>query len=327
MTWSKPETQAIRQALRQYAPELADAPIEFLAEGWEFWAFTAGEYVLRFPKAERGFVWKLADQPSAESLRIERALTPELAAHLSTPISVTDVYGERGPNGAPFAGHRFVRGEVIMYDTRPTADTWARRRLPAGQFGRDLGHLIRELHAFPAERAVELGVPLFDGGGLRNDRVRHYEAVIRRVFPLVACEPRSYIERVYEAYLNKPECFDFQPVLVHSDLAVNTLIDPATGRLCGLIDFGDAAVSDPALDFWLPVYGLAHVGFEEQVEACLTEAGVDHDDLERMRPQLAFQDLRYPLLGVLHGLVNQDDAMVEESILELNAMVPRDLKC
>jgi hypothetical protein len=46
-----------------------------------------------------------------------------------------------------------------------------------------------------------------------------------------------------------------------------------------------------------------------------------------MRPQLAFQDLRYPLLGILHGLGNQDDAMVEESILELNAMVPRDTKC
>jgi aminoglycoside 2''-phosphotransferase len=327
MTWSKPETPRIRQALRRYAPQMAEAAIEFLAEGWEFWAFRAGEYVLRFPKAERGFVWKLADQSSADSLRIERALTPEVAAHLSTPISVTDVYGERGPNGAPFAGHRFVRGEVIMYDTRPTEESWARRRLPADQFGRELGRLIGELHAFPAERAVELGVPLFDGARLRQDRARHYEAVIRRVFPLVACEPRSHIERVYEAYLNRRECFDFQPVLVHSDLAVNTLIDPQTGHLCGLIDFGDAAVSSPALDFWLPTYGLKHVGIEEQTPGCLEEAGVSPAQLERMRPELEFLDVRYPLLGILHGLVNQDDAIVEESILELNAMVPRDAKC
>jgi hypothetical protein len=46
-----------------------------------------------------------------------------------------------------------------------------------------------------------------------------------------------------------------------------------------------------------------------------------------MRPQLAFQHLRYPLLGVLHGLSSRDDTMVEESILELNAMVPRNAKC
>jgi aminoglycoside 2''-phosphotransferase len=327
VSWSKPEAAEIRKALRKYAPLLADASIEFLAEGWEFWAFRAGEYVLRFPKAERGFVWKLADQPSAESLRIERGLTPELAAHLSTPISVTDVYGELGPNGAPFTGHRFLAGEVIMYETRPTADAWARRRLPDDQFGRELGRLIREVHAFPAERAIELGVPLFEGVALRADRVLHYEDVIRRAFPLLGCEARTHVERVYETYLNDAASFDFDPVLVHTDLAVNTLIDPQTGHLCGLIDFGDAAVSDPALDFWLPVYGLAHVGIGEQAEACLKEAGVDQAALDRMRPQLAFQDLRYPLLGILHGLGNQDDAMVEESILELNAMVPRDTKC
>jgi aminoglycoside 2''-phosphotransferase len=327
MSWSKPETQQIRQALREYAPSLADAPIEFLAEGWEFWAFTAGDYVLRFPKAARGFVWKLADQPSADSLRIEAALTPELARHLSTPISVSEIYAEHGPNGAPFAGHRFLEGEVLMYDSRPSEETWARRRLPDDSFGRDLGTLIRELHAFPAERAIELGVPLFDGAELRDDRIRHYEAVIRHAFPLISCEARTFVERVYEAYLNDTHSFNFEPVLVHSDLAVNTLMDRATGRLCGLIDFGDAAVSDPALDYWFPLYGLAHVGVEEQVEACLKEAGVDLADLDRMRPQLAFQHLRYPILGILHGLQYRDDAFVADSITELTALVPRDLKC
>ena len=88
MSWQRPETQQIKAALREYAPQLAECAIEFLAEGWEFWAFTAGDHVLRFPKAERGFVWKLADQSSADSLRIERALAPELAPRLSTPISV-----------------------------------------------------------------------------------------------------------------------------------------------------------------------------------------------------------------------------------------------
>jgi aminoglycoside phosphotransferase (APT) family kinase protein len=174
---------------------------------------------------------------------------------------------------------------------------------------------------------VELGVPLFDGAHLREDRARHYEAVIRRTFPLLSCEARTHVERIYEGYLNDPECFDFQPVLVHTDLAVNTLIDLQTRRLCGLIDFGDAAVSSPTLDFWLPTCGLKHVGVEEQTAACLEEAGVSPAQLGRMQPELEFLDLRYPLLGILHGLNNEDTAMVEESIQELNAMVPRDVKC
>jgi aminoglycoside 2''-phosphotransferase len=317
MKWPKPDTPAIREALRRYAPQLADAPIEYLAEGWEFWAFKAGDYVLRFPKADRGFVWKLADQPSAESLRIEWALSPELARALTTPIPLVDVYGEEGPNGASFAGHRFLPGEVVMYASRP----------PAPTFGRDLGRLLREIHTFPAERAIELGVALFDGSRLRDDRVRHYEDIIRRAFPLLGCEARSHVERVYEAYLNDARSFEFEPVLVHSDIAVNALIDASWGALCGLLDFGDAAVSDPSLDFWLPVYGFRQLGIAGQTVDCLAEAGIENGGMEGMRAQLAFQNLRYPLLGVLQGISNRDDAMVEESIGELNAMVPRDLKC
>ncbi len=84
MPWSQPSTDRIREVLRLCAPQLAHEPIAFLAEGWEFWAYIAGDHVLRFPKADRGFVWKLGDQSSADSLRIERALTPELAPRLST---------------------------------------------------------------------------------------------------------------------------------------------------------------------------------------------------------------------------------------------------
>src|SRR5215211_383570 len=161
MAWPKPETDDIRNALTKYAPHLADEPVSFLDEGWEFWAFRAGDYVLLFPKQERGHVWKLADQSSTESLHIERSLTPELAPRLSTPTAVTEIHAEQGPNGAPFAGHRFIPGEVVMY---------ARRRPGAG-FGRAFGKLLRELHSFPVERAMQLGVPRFDGPRLRLDRV------------------------------------------------------------------------------------------------------------------------------------------------------------
>ena len=317
MSWSKPETAQIRAALRRYAPQLAEERIEFLAEGWEFWAFTAGDFVLRFPKQERGYVWKLADRSSAESLATERALTPVLAPALSTSIAVSEIYGEDGPNGAPFAGHRYLPGEIVMYAARP----------PQTGFGAALSVFLRELKAFPAGRAVELGVPLFAGAALRADRVEHYEKVIRTAFPLLACEARSHVERVYEAYLNDAASFDFEPVLVHTDLAVNTLIDPVTGHLNGVIDFDDVAVSSPALDLWLPTYGFAQLGIAAQTAACLREAGVSAARLERSQAELAFLDLRYPLLGVLHGVMLGDETFVEESLSELNASLARNLRC
>jgi aminoglycoside phosphotransferase (APT) family kinase protein len=317
MAWHRPETEEVREALRRYAPALADEPIAFLSEGWEFWAFTAGDHVLRFPMRDRGSVWKLGDRSSRESLDIERALNPELNSVLPCEVPVIDVFGVSGPNDAPFAGHRYLPGEVVMSASRP----------PSPNFGREVGALLRALRALPAERAVSLGVPLYDGPRLRGERMPHYEDVIRRVFPLLSCETRTHVERAYETYLNDPACFEFEPVLAHTDLAVNVLISPEDGGVGGLIDFGDAAVSSPALDLWLPVYGFDQLGIADQKAACLAEAGIGDRDLKRLMPELAFLDVRYPILGILHGLNIEDADFVEESIRELNSLVPFGIVC
>jgi aminoglycoside phosphotransferase (APT) family kinase protein len=150
--------------------------------------------------------------------------------------------------------------------------------------------------------------------------------VIRGAFPLLSCEARTHVERVYEAYLNDAASFEFEPVLVHGDLGVNTLID-ADGRLCGVIDFGDAAVTSPALDFWLPAFGFRQIGIPEQQAACLEAAGIGAAALQRMLPELTFLDVRFPLLEVLHGLGSGADDSVESGIRSLNAMLPAGLSC
>ncbi len=201
-------------------------------------------------------------------------------------------------------------------------------RKPSPGFGRDLGRLIRELHSFPTQRAAELGVPYFDGPKLRADRAAHYEAVIRRAFPLIACEARSHVEHG----LTRP-ISTTTPASTSSPCSC-TQTSPSTpcstresGNLCGLIDFGDAAVSSPALDLWLPVYGFDQLGIAGQRSEFLAQAGVTEAELNRMARELAFIDLRYPLIGILHGLATGDDDCVTEAIVELNALVPHDLRC
>ena len=68
MPFTKPTETQIREALLRYAPALADTPIAFLGEGWSFWAFTADDHVLRFPKEEA----------SIAPLTMERLLLSEL---------------------------------------------------------------------------------------------------------------------------------------------------------------------------------------------------------------------------------------------------------
>jgi aminoglycoside 2''-phosphotransferase len=310
MAWSRPETGEIRAALRRVAPELADEPIAFLAEGWEFWAFEAGEYVLRFPKMEK----------AVPPLRRERALLPSLSEQLSVPVPRIDVWAEEGPNGAPFAGHRKLPGSHVW----PNGDAPLGR--PGPDFGRQFGVLLRELHAFPVERARELGVPVHDDGAERSDRIEHFEAVIRRVFPLVNCEARTHIETVYREAINNPAYYAATPCFTHRDLDVNVLIDDA-GDISGLIDFGGCVIGSPAIDFWLPVYGFERLGFGEQLGACIEASGVGAADLEAMRPELEYINLHYPVHDILHGLETDEREFVEDGIRHLNTLVPRSVRC
>ena len=293
----RPDTAEVQACLRSCAPSLADTPVEFLAEGWEFWAFSCGDYVIRSPKNGSG----------RAVLAIDRALLPELARHLSTPVPIVDLYCEIGPNGQPLAGHRKLPGILLPDDGQGLAPS----------FGGELGTMIRELHSFPVDRALACGVALIDGPDLRQRRVRHYAEIERRVLPLLRPETKKAVAMAFDAYLGELSNFDYTPCLIHQDLDSNVLIDPDSGSISGLIDFSASVVSKPAIDFWLPLEGFARLGIANQLPACLEAAGISAEEAQRMLPEVRFWNLRYPLLGMLHGLDIDDQDCVVESTSEL----------
>ena len=295
----KPTVEAIRASLADCRPDLAAAPISYLAEGWDFWAFRAGDHVLRFPRRDNG----------VEALSLERRLLPSLAPTLPLTVPVPDLFFEKGPNDQPFIGHRFVAGVPFR----------ELEHLPAAGCGETFGRFLRALHAFPVEKAAGLGVSVHDGPGLRRHRVAFYEDVIRQVFPLISCEARTFTERVSEAYLNGPVNFVFKPCLIHHDLDApdHILFDANSGMLAGIIDFGDAAIGNPAIDFWTPLYELTPMGMADQLPDLLAAYGATAEAFERMRPELQFLRFRWPLMGILRGLELGDEIMVEEEIQAL----------
>jgi len=318
MAWLKPETEQIRAALRQYAPQLTHEPIEFFAEGWAMWVFRAGDYVLRFPKR----------QHEAAELEADRRLLPELAMHLSTLVPVPVIYGENGPNGAPFTGHCYLPGVSLIAAVGPPSA--ARGGSPeirlAPTLGREIGVFLRELHSFPAERAVELGMPLKDGPASRKDYTDFYEDVIRLIFPLISCEARTYTEMRFETFINDPANFDFEPRLIHHDLdRQNLLIDPETGSLAGVIDWGSAVVGNAAIDLWLPLIDFDQLGIGGQLQDFLDAYGPV--DLERARTQVEFTHFLWPFHDMLYGQRIGEDDFVEGGIKALNASLPADLRC
>src|SRR6476661_2130855 len=117
----------------------------------------------------------------------------------------------------------------------------------------NVGRLLRRLHAIPQQ-------PFHDSAHFPTDRTaaefkrrlfEYFDVVARRL----EAKGRTWpLEIPFETVRGRtlaalPQSQEF--VALHSNPGPpHTFVDRATGRLQGLIDFGDAYISHPALDLW-----------------------------------------------------------------------------
>jgi aminoglycoside 2''-phosphotransferase len=302
----RPDESVIRGALSAHLPHLASERIEPLGMGWAFWAYRAGDTVLRFPRSRE----------STETLAVEAAVMRELGPTLPLPVSVIEVH-ENGPNGLPFTSHRLVRGIPVIDLPRQLAD----------EAGAVLGRFIKAMHAFPVERAAALGLANPTPKKRLEDRVRFlFMEVTPRVFPLVSEEARRHVWRTFKAFLDEPSHFEWQAVVTHRDIdARNVLADPATGALTGVVDWGDLSIADPAGDFIdAQRGGLARLGLREQLDDLLDAYGMTRAELETMRPRSDFYEYCWPLHEIIYGLNSRQDDVKQKGIEYLYETVARD---
>jgi aminoglycoside 2''-phosphotransferase len=211
-----------------------------------------GSHVFRFPK-----------RPAVDAgLRKEIRLLPELAPTLSLPIPQFDFVWQGGPqHEAVFVGYPKLPGVPLLPEegalvSRPKNGEMPQR--PPTKDGeimriarplRQVGEFLTSLHRFPLSQAIALGISSGDGASWREEYQALYEAVQRRVGPLLDQPTRGNLSRLWREFLDDPANFQFQPALIHRDLcAEHILFDPGQGRITGVLDWEDAAIGDPAFD-------------------------------------------------------------------------------
>ena len=140
-----------------------------------------------------------------------------------------------------------------------------------------------------------------------------FESVRQLVFPkLDGCERRR-LDKLLDRYLGFK--FDFPRRVVHYDLVDDHIyVPPDQGKLCGVIDFTDAAVSDPSLDFtFLWLYG------QRFVETALQhyDHAIDDDFVERSKTALQLRSALL-LLEMLQGTLDDIPHSFEATRKQLN---------
>ena len=160
-------------------------------------------------------------EPSAEALTKEIGLLPALA-----PVLPVEIPRFEHVSPEPlFVVYRLIRGEPLR--------------------GEDSAGVRVFLEALHSVDVAPLAVPRPDWRGLY---LAHAEGWRNSVLPLLDAKERGR----GEALLHEIGTLDgFEPALVHCDLGPSHLLC-RDGRLVGVIDWADATIGDPAVDYaWL----------------------------------------------------------------------------
>lgn len=171
-------------------------------------------------------------------LAAESVLLDAIADRLPAPVPRHVFRGEG------FAGYRKIEGEPLTWEMHAAFAPAARARAAD-----DLGRFLRALHVIPTSVAEAAGVTR-DGGDGREDPAEQAQRFERFVGPVLTPDLLGTCKDFYAAYHAWAARQAVPEVILHNDLILMThaLMDPDTGALGGIIDFGDAAIGDPALD-------------------------------------------------------------------------------
>ncbi|WP_256792664.1 phosphotransferase [Terrabacter sp. Ter38] len=221
---------------------------------------------------EQRWVDRTARRPEVETaLLAEAVLLPAIADGL--PVEVPrPVVLDRAPLRLR---HALVAGEAVDPTRLTSAD------------GEVFAAFLEVLHATPLPLAADAGCPsAADDHVERTVRVERLGLV---VLPLLPPEHRSTAEALLERVATVGE-----QALCHGDLVTEHVL-ARDGRLSGVIDWGDARVTDPAVDLaW--ALNATSVAFADAVAS-----GVDDDTRARARAWWALapwfdahHDVAYP---------------------------------
>jgi len=281
-----------RQALSEAFPGLDLRSVRYFNAGWdcELWEIN-NDLLFRFPLR----------QECAGPLSVEARLLPELALHVSLAMPAPLYYSDGvAAFPLPFFAYRKLPG-VGMHLAELTSGQLA-------NVAQQLANFLSELHTFPAERAAALGVNAKTSAEWRERFVRLRARVQIEVSSLLAADEADRLEAFWQRFLARHDYFVFAPALIHGDLAPEHVLIDANGSVSGIMDFGDARVGDPALDF---------AGFDASLRGLVASRYRRAPDPTLNERAEIYRTIISPLNYLLFGQERRERSLIDEGLQRL----------
>lgn len=290
-----------RQVLEQCFPDLTVTSIGFIGGG------TFRVFEVKGDRAfERGFIFRFPHGGAGgDLLRREQRVCEVLSPLLPLPIPRYKYFSDGcSLFNQPVGGYTKLDGVPLQECTfdQPTLR----------QVATQLGGFLSTLHSTPPEALPGVGLPPIGPARLRESQHALYARVQRHALPLMSTEERRWTQDLFEPFLAEAANWQFRPVLVHGDFdSSNILCDPGSSSVVGIIDFEEACLSDPALDFCVLQAEYGSGFLQELLEAY-------HPRLdERFMQRIGFHSRRILFHELLYGIEENAQPFVEHGLARL----------
>jgi len=195
-------------------PDLATHAAVHGGAGWDVDVWRFGPVAVRFPRRPEG----------ARCLEVELIALPAIADRVALAVPrPLRVAGPTEAYPARFYAHAWLPGTTVL---RAGLDDDALARLAA-----PLGRFVAAVHATPP--------PLGIAADARGDSA----AIAARGVARLGVVGDGALRDTLAAILARPPAVDVAPAVIHGDLHAGNVLDPLA-----VIDWGDCALGDPAID-------------------------------------------------------------------------------
>jgi len=281
-------------------PELAPVQASLLGVGWDNAAYLVnGRFVFRFPQRREGMLL----------MEAETRCLPFLAPHLPLPIPVPIFVGKpEGNYPYPFAGYAALSG------TTACRIDWADEERDANAI--TLARFLSELHNTPINDDSVTLIPR--DHHLRADCGRWVKKTEERLRKCASELSEFDLESLISAAYECAEAPLYEGSLrwLHGDLYPRHLLVDSERKICGVIDWGDVHIGDPAMDCSIAYTFLSPVG-----RSLFRDAYGAKDDAFWRRAR--YRAFHYGAALTEYGLAVGDNAMVTMAKYVLrNAICP-----
>jgi aminoglycoside phosphotransferase (APT) family kinase protein len=271
--------------------------VERIEEGWDSTVYEVnGEWIVRVPRRDEVRVW----------MRREASLLPVLAPALPVPVPRFEAVEDTV--AVSFVAYPKLSGQPL--------GATAYRGGDGSSLAVRLGEFLAALHAFPREQATRAGVSEADAA----DWLEQQRALLGRceaeVMPLLAESERRCARVVFGDFLSSWDG-SLEPALVHGDLGPAHILHRGSS-VSGVIDWSDARLGDPALDFAWLLHGTTESFTEALVETYAAGRPADS--------ALSARALFYHRLGpwheVLYGLEHDRPDLIASGLSGIRERLP-----